>query len=361
MNTLEISRRLFERLESKTNQVKHYYGLLAIYALILTAESNDDRELIDKCRFLLNKFPDEIVHGDGYKYNFPVYRMGGTPKSYMLYKGYMPEVAEQVRECAEEMMTVPRDPKGIVKRPHDQEKNLIWVDAVLPVTPYLLYAGLALNEQRYVDEATKQCVMMYEEFIDPENGLLHQCKNFVGPGKYSEDHWSRGNGWMLLALADLVLHLPKSSPYRERVENYFKGLCRSVLPYQSRRGLWRQEIPFLYSYEESSGTALILYGYGIGIRTGLLDRDTYYPAFEKGIRGLNRICINEDFSTENCCPICCCPGLGDEKGTLLAYITLRMPAKDELHGFGPVMLAMVEAYKNGIADLDPSEKEVEDN
>ncbi|SDD75346.1 unsaturated rhamnogalacturonyl hydrolase [Paenibacillus sp. UNCCL117] len=347
---LEAAVKLYDHFEAR-EQVKHYYGLLAIYGLVQAAEleaERGDTGLLERCRAILGKFPDEIEHP---RYNFPSYTIGGIPKAYAFYKRLMPESGGQVTEYAEEMMTAPRDPEGIMKHRYEPDRNLIWIDVAMAVTPYLLFAGLALGEERYIDEAARQTFLMVERFMDPDNGLLHQCLNFVAPGVFSEDHWSRGNGWGYIGLTELVRHLPANSPHRPQAERLFREMSAALLPHQSERGLWRQEIPFEYSYEESSGTALFLYGYGTGIRLGLLERSVYEPAFRRGIEGLWRHCINEDFSTERSCPGCLCPGEGKEKGTVKAYVTLKLPHRDEPHSFGPFILALTEAHLNGISEL----------
>jgi len=347
MNPLYIAQKLYERYEHE-EEVKHYYGVLAIYGLVQTAEEKEDAYLLEKCKRILSRFPDHIEHPH---YNFPSYRIGGIAKSYAYMRNLAPEAEQEVREYAEEMMTAARDRRGIVCMPRQSEEEKIWIDAATAVTPYLLYAGLAFHELRYMDEAVKQTLLMIDEFRNPQNGLLHQCKNFIAPGVYSQDHWGRGNGWGYFPLAELVRWLPADSAHRPAVEKAFTDLSASLLPHQSKRGLWRQEIPFPYSYEETSGTGLILYGFGVGMRLGLLNRDEYGPAFRRGVEGLNKLSISPDFSTEHGCPGCLCPGDGDEKGTVKAYVTLKLPRRNEHHSFAPLILAMVEAYRNGVVDL----------
>jgi unsaturated rhamnogalacturonyl hydrolase len=344
VSPLDVAVGLYDRYES-IDEVKHYYGLLAIYGLARMADAADDDGLRARCEKILRRFPGEVEHP---RYNFPSYEIGGIAQAYLLATGRMDDRADLVREYADEMLNAPRDPRGIVVMPRQPESNKIWIDAAMATTPYLLFAGLALDEKRYIDEAVHQTVSMYDEFLDTGNGLLHQCKNFVGPGRYSDDHWGRGNGWGYLALAELVAGVQPDSPHRTGVVARFQALSGALLPHQSERGLWRQEIPDDHSYEEASGTGLILYGFGLGMRHGVLDPAIYEEPFRRGVAGLAGICINPDFSTEFSCPGCLAPGEGENKGTVKAYMTLRLPYRDERHSFGPLMLALTEAHRRGI-------------
>lgn len=346
---LDLALRLYDHYES-LGEVKHYYGLLAIYALARTAEAAQDETVWERVEAILRRFPDEIDHP---RYNFPSYRIGGIPQAYVLAGGRMGDRAGLVRDYAEEMMTAPRDPSGIVVMPQAPERNLIWIDTAMATSMYLLFAGLALGEERYLDEAVHQTVAQYDEFLDPANGLLHQCKNFVAPGEYSQDHWGRGNGWGFIALTELAAGLPADHSGRPAVVERLRSLAAALLPHQSERGLWRQEIPEELSYEEISGTGLILYGYGAGMRHGLLDEATYLEPFERGVVGMVGMGVRPDFSTERSCPGCLCPGLGEEKGTVQSYVTLKLPYRDEPHGCGPLILALSEAHRRGMAGLRP--------
>ncbi len=344
MPPLDLAVALYDHYES-TAEVWHYYGLLAIYGLCRTAELAGDDALLARCRQTLARFPNRVpTHG---AYNIQSYRIGGIPRAYMLYRGHMTDdmTRRYVDHYAEEAMLAPRDRLGIMSKPYQPTAELIWIDVAMAVTPYLLFAGLALDRREWVDEAVRQAVLHYDELLNRDNGLLHQCRNFIGPGRYSEDHWGRGNGWGMIALAELVEHLPADSPHRAGVEQRFTDLAGAVLPWQGPRGLWRQELTWESAWEESSGTALLLYCFGIGLRCGLLDEDRFGDAFDRGIAGLRQHCINDDFSTELCCRGCLCPGEGDRKGTIPAYIEDRYPVPDDPHSFGPFMLALTEQHQ----------------
>ena len=134
------------------------------------------------------------------------------------------------------------------------------------------------------------------------------------------------------------------------VVNYYINHVDALLPYQSENGLWRQEITLesyhgLESFEETSGTGLIAYAIGVGIRTGVLDRKTYLPAFVNAIRGLKKVSIGEGFEIYNSCPGCLSP----KDGSLYSYLSL-IPPIDEHHGAGPVVMALAEAHLLGITE-----------
>ena len=149
----------------------------------------------------------------------------------------------------------------------------------------------------------------------------------------------------------LVRDLPKCYPARPDIEKTFRTYTDQLIKYQTDSGMWCQEITLDLSYEETTGTGLILYGIGAGIEAGILDRETYLPVFEKGLRGLMKVSITDEFAIMNSCPGCNCPGEGAMKGTIKAYVTQRLPYIDEPHGAGPVIMAMAMASALGIEDI----------
>lgn len=340
---LDVSRRLFAHYRSIA-EVKHYYGLLAIYGFCLAAEASGDAAMTREVREILAAFPDGHEHPH---YNFPSYRIGGIPRAYELFRGRMTDDATRgaVAEYADEMMAAPRDARGILCHPQaGPAAGLIWIDVAMAATPFLLFAGLGLDRSALVDEAARQTFLMYEELTDLRTGLLHQCKNFLGPGRLSSDHWSRGNGWGIIAVTELVRCLPAGSAHRPRAEALLAAHLNALLPFQSPRGLWYQEVAMPddpRNWEESSGTGLILYALGVALLRGLPLNGDARAAFDRGVHGLLAHCIDDDGSTTGCCHGCLAPGKGEAHGTPESYMTLCVPCRDEPHSFGPLMLALV--------------------
>lgn len=348
VNTLTLSEKLFERYELKHNRVFHYFGLLAYYALAQVGNEKKDDVIIEKCKKYLNQYPDNFKHP---QYSFEVYRVGGSAKAWMFMKGYMPHCEKELRKYAEMTLKEPLSKEGILCLKSDN--RCIWIDTVSSVVPFMLFMGNILKEQRYIDFAAEQCFKSYDIFMDKTCGLLHQGKGFMeNPDRISQDHWGRGNGWGYLALSEMLQYLPSDSVHWKKAEEYYIAHTDALIEHQTERGLWRQEIPHELSWYESSGTGLILYGIGIGLRLGILKEEKYRQAFENGIAALAKYCITKEYATLLSCPSCRCPGKGKEKGSVKAYLTEVMPETDERHSYGCIMLAFVEAYRNGITETE---------
>ncbi len=335
-----------------SNPLRNYPGILSMFAGIQAAAAADDKEWIAEVNSYLAKYPERFNDPDVFfNGSFDNYRVGGLGKGWAVMKGYFDENKDLIKEYADLTVNAPRSFDGIICAPYDHNK--VWIDVVFAVTPFMLYAGIILNEQKYIDYAVEQCFKMYDVFMDKSNGLLHQTRGFLeDKTKVSDDHWSRGNGWGILGMTELVRYLPEDSEYYAEAVGRFKAHCEALIKHQNFRGLWRQEVCEPLAWEEASGTGIFLYAIGIGMRRGILDKETYMPVFKKGIEGLCKECINPDFSIDKGSCGCCCPGEGDMKGTVEAYLTIPMPRRNDSHVFGPVIMALTEAYKNGIEEVE---------
>jgi len=338
---------------SETTPLEDYHGLFTLFAMAKGAVATGNDNWLAKCKEYLDKYPNEIEHP---KYSFDLYEIGGIAKSYLFYNGEYGANAEEIREYAEKTHLALRTSDGIICYKYYKKTvphKWIWVDAITAVAPFMLYAGLALQEPRYVDFAAEQTIRMFDALLDPECGLVHQSRGRYeeDANRCSEDHWSRGNGWMMVAFAELLEFLPQSSPFYKDVVSRYQDFCESLIRYQSIRGLWRQEITVEGAWEESSGTGLITYGLGVGIRLGILTDEKYKKAFDAALCGLANYCISENYHTYLSCEGNNFPGRGDQRGTIYSYICIPKAFRNEPHSFGCIMLALIEALKNGYVSI----------
>jgi unsaturated rhamnogalacturonyl hydrolase len=344
-DALAIAHRAY-RKHKALHPLAPYTGILSLHAMARLALCAQDERLLEECRADLRPFARGECDWALSHANFTNYTCGGYATAFLYWQGAFPEAEHAVRHYAEDTVRrAPRDPQGLFCHPGDPGRDKIWIDIAYAVSPFLLFAGLALGEERYVAEAFRQTEGLYAILRDPENGLLHQCRGFVAPGVLSEDHWSRGNGWCLLALAEFVQYLPETDPRRPEAERLFGDLLGACLGYQDAEGLWHQELTDPTSYVETSGTGLILYATGVGLARGLAIAGAE-EAFQRGLRGYLGY-IGEDGSVFHTCRGCLCPG----RGTVLDY-KARAPVRNDPHAFGPVILAYGQALRLGLRSLE---------
>lgn len=342
---LKIALRAFDK-HVETHPLGHYTGIVSLHGLarlgVFLKERGGDESVLEKVRAHLAPF---LAGKEDFRCNFPNYRVGGNGAAYLWWKGELPEADEATfAPYIDELMTkAVRDRDGIYCMPAAPEAEKIWIDVAFAVTPFLLFCGLKLNRADYIDEAWAQTRKLVTRLLVAETGLVNQAINFRGEGHRSADHWSRGNGWAILALTELAQYFPESHPERSAVVAMYKNLVDACLRVQDpASGLWHQEMSAPESYVETSGSGLILYALGAGIACGVLPDAHYREALAKGLRGMLAY-IALDGSVHQTCVGCLSPADGSRE----AYI--RHPHRlNDPHAFGPLTLAYGQAVGLGL-------------
>ena len=321
-----------------------YPAIVALHALTeLALATNSDDLLAWNINLLRPFIAGKVSHSLG---AYHLYNIGGTSTAILLSEGKLPEAEKPVKKYINELVNdCPRNEKGFLasQNPGHPIKS-IWIDMVFATCPFLVFAGKYFNENKYFDEAVKQMRIMHEYFYDAECGLYHQAINCNELKGLTDDHWSRGNGWGILAMAELVKAFPGDYASRKEIEDMLVNLLEAALRFQDNNGMWHQEMTDLDSYVETSGTGLILYALGVALELKLCPPD-WKGKLLKGLQGyLTYIAI--DGSVHNCCIGCLSPGDGSKE----AYKARKWELNDP-HAFGPVGLAFAQACKLGIKEL----------
>lgn len=344
----EVAIRAFDK-HVELHPLGHYTGIVTLHGLArlglaLKASGGDDAVL----RKAQAHFGPFLRGEENFKCNFPNYRAGGNGAAFLWWQGALPEADEATfAPYIDELLhQAPRDRNGVYCHPGDPAAEKIWIDLAFAVSPFLLFCGLKLNRADCLDEAWAQTRKLVEALRDPANGLVNQAINFRGAGHRTGDHWSRGNGWAILALTELAQYFPESHPARADVVAMYGDLIESCLRVQDDVShLWHQEMTAPESYIETSGSGLILYAIGAGIECGLLSEARHREAFEKGLRAMKSY-IALDGSVHHTCVGCLSPGMGTREEYM------RHPHKmNDPHAFGPLVLAYGQAVRLGIIPL----------
>lgn len=321
----------------------YYTGSLLMHAMSEYAVL--DKGALAGTTDLLKKYATKEIAVRG---NFISYECGGSGAAYLSWLNVANSLDHQVAECAARFFEQQkRSPEGLMTSKHAKDgTDQVFIDVAFAVSPFLLYAGLKLENQEYIDFAVFEVLELFRILKDNSTGLVHQARGFTGPGILSQDNWSRGNGWGAFALAALVRDLPESHPRRKEIVSLARQFFTATLDFQNKEGLWHQEMTDPTSYVETSGSGLILYGIGVMLEEGLLD-GKYLDRFVLGLQGLLPY-IGTDGSVSHTCSGCLNPGRGtkeDYKNRAWIY--------NDHHAFGAVLLAFAQAAKMGIDEVVP--------
>jgi unsaturated rhamnogalacturonyl hydrolase len=94
----------------------------------------------------------------------------------------------------------------------------------------------------------------------------------------SEGFWGRGNGWVLMSLAETLEAMHKGSPQHAELVAMARKLARGIESTQDAGGLWHTVLDDPQSYPECSATTMFIYGLLKLIRLGALPKQFAAPA-----------------------------------------------------------------------------------
>jgi unsaturated rhamnogalacturonyl hydrolase len=209
---------------------------------------------------------------------------------YLIDKKKNPERIKEIKDAIDLMMTTPK------------VDDWNWIDALQMAMPVFVKLGNLTGDTAYANRMYE--MYAFTKYKHGGNGLYNTAeklwwrdKDFVPPYKEpnGEDcYWSRGNGWVVAALAKTLEGLPKSDThYAEYLEDY-KNMLSALLPIQREDGYWNVSLhdSTHFGGKELSGTALFVYGMAWGINNKMIDRQTYLPVLLKAWNAMVNECVH---------------------------------------------------------------------
>lgn len=237
-----------------------------------------------------------------------------------------------INETAHHLNTSePRLKDGTIARiwPH---VNTIWADDSFMAISFLCRMGELTGDNKYFTDAANQ-VLKYNKYLwCPEKQIYYHCFH-TDNNEHGVAHWSRANGWIFMATADLLARMPKNHPLRAKVIRNFQQQASGVARYQSPNGMWHQLLDKEDSYEEITGTAMFTFGMARGVKQGWLHPDFIYVA-QQGLRGMMSKITPEGDVTDIC--------VGTGIMPSIQYYYTRPTQENDPMGEGPVLRALVE-------------------
>lgn len=248
-----------------------------------------------------------------------------TERKDQRYRGTIDATAEFISHRMKRM------PDGTLVRPRPQPVSL-WADDLYMSVPFLARMGQLTGDQRYFDDAARQVIQFSDRLMNAASGLFDHAW-FEGDGHDPKFYWGRADGWMLVAMAELLSVMPENHPLRGRVLDIYRRGVQGVTAVQSGRGMWHQLLDKPDSYEETSATAMFTFAIARGVNRGWLS-PIYAPVAQTGWQALAKR-IHENGEIEGIC-------VGTTAAYDAVYYYNRPTDLGAMQGYGPTLLAGAE-------------------
>lgn len=251
-----------------------------------------------------------------------------------LYRKFKDEkMIEPTKEQFEFIMYHPAQTSLEWRTPYHQSR-WNWCDALFMSPPVWAKLYKITGERKYLDFMMREFKATTDFLFDKKEGLYYRDQSFMGKlDNGTKIFWSRGNGWVFAGLTNIMNELdPNSKEYGYFLKIY-KTMAKKLLEIQTPEGHWAMSLlgQEFYPTPETSGSSFFTYGLAWGINKGILNRNIFGPAVEKGWNALISH-VTQEGMLGYVQPIGAAPGEA-------------WPDKSEVYGTGAFLSAGTEVYK----------------
>jgi len=224
-----------------------------------------------------------------------------------------------------------RLPDGTLARQRPQPVSL-WADDFYMSIPFLAQMGVLTGDRAWFDDAARQAIQGSARLQNKTTGLFDHAW-FENTDPDPKFYWGRGDGWALMAMAELLSVLPDDHPERARVLDIFRLGARGAVETQSGNGLWHQLLDKTDSYLETSASAMFTFALARGVNRGWLS-PAYAPVAQAGWHAL-KTRVRSDGRIEGIC-------VSTTAAYDAVYYYNRPTDLTAMQGYGPVLMAGAE-------------------
>jgi unsaturated rhamnogalacturonyl hydrolase len=193
----------------------------------------------------------------------------------------------------------PRTPEnGFWHKNNSSYTNVMMCDGIYMASPFLAKYGALFNDAVATDEAAFQTMIIYSHVYNASNKLVYHAWNYDkttytwsnATTGVSSQVWSRGMGWYMMALVDILEYLPTTHPSYTEIKTALQNLCQGLKTYQdASTGLWYQVVQNptgAGNWIETTGSGMYIYAMKKAINNNLIDATTYTPVVNNAWTGM---------------------------------------------------------------------------
>jgi unsaturated rhamnogalacturonyl hydrolase len=180
----------------------------------------------------------------------------------------------------------------------------MWLDGLYMAQPFAVEYAVLFNDTKKFDDIINQFVWMEKYSRDAKTGLLYhgwdesKLQKWANPQTgLSPEFWSRAMGWYMMALVDVLDHLPVSYKRRSELIAILNRLSTALVKFQdAKEGVWWQvtdKANQQLNYLESSSSAMFLYALSKAVNKKYISIN-FKPAVTKAYNGIIKNFVRVD-------------------------------------------------------------------
>jgi unsaturated rhamnogalacturonyl hydrolase len=231
----------------------------------------------------------------------------------------------------------------------------MWLDGLYMAQPFAVEYAVMFNDTKKFDDIINQFVWMEKYSRDTKTGLLYhgwdesKLQKWANPKTgLSPEFWSRAMGWYMMALVDVLDHLPANYKRRSELIAILNRLSTALVKFQdSKEGVWWQitdKANRELNYLESSSSAMFLYALSKAVNKKYISI-SFKPVITKAYNGIikNFVVVDKD-GTVHYINAVAGAGLGGTpyRDGSYSYYVNEPKRDDDLKAIGPFIQACIE-------------------
>lgn len=233
--------------------------------------------------------------------------------------------------------------------------NQIWLDGLYMASPFLAQYAKEFNAPEWFDEVTNEIKLAYQVTVDEGSGLLYHAYDESREQEWADSitghsphFWSRGMGWYMMAIVDVLDFLPKNHSDRDSIVAILKEVSTAVMKVRDpETGLWYQVLDRggdAGNYIEGSGSSMFAYTFAKGAKNGYLSEKYLNIAHDIFDSILMHLILEEEDGLITMTNICGACGLGGKPyrdGSYEYYISEKV-INNDTKGVAPFIMTAIE-------------------
>lgn len=235
----------------------------------------------------------------------------------------------------------------------------VWLDGLyMGAVFYARHCALTGRED-LLDDVVLQFTTAYDLTLEGPSGLCRHAYDesrrmpWADPDTGRSPHvWLRALGWFVMAMADVLPHLPGTHPGHAQIRRQLEDLLTALVDVRDpRTGLWFQ-LPDLggrpLNYLESSGSFMVLAAIATALHRGYLTGEGWDDVLERGWAQATEEFLSVDargwVNVHRMCHVAGLGGVPYRDGSYAYYMSEPIVTNDH-KGVGPFLLLAAEMQR----------------